>query len=475
MATVAAALTSASPAYGYHRDEMYFRMLPLDWGYVDQPPLTPLLARMFSAIADETWAIHIPATALMALSILVVTLIARELGGDRDAQTLCAWAYGTSLIPLEFARVLLTATVDLVVWPAVLLFMIRAVLRKEPRWWLLAGLVTGLSMYNKLLIAVLLVGIAAAIAAVGPRELFRSRWVWASGAIALLVGLPNLIYQAMHDWPQLTMGEALAEHNASQVRMLLIPVMLVTFGVALAPVWLVGLRELFRSPRWRPVRFVAAALPVVVVLVFIGGSQVYYPLGLMTAFLAAGCVVVAQWVAAGSTRRAWTVIGAVGANAVISVLIALPVVPLNLLGSTPIPTFNQIAQDQVGWPAYVQQVADVRERLPVEERDRAVVIADNYGEAGAIARYGPDHGMDEVYSAQNELYYQARPSESADTAIFVGTSPSQLEPLFGSCSVADWLDNELGVGNQEQGAPITICRRPAGGWTTVWPKLQHYD
>lgn len=475
MFTVAAALTAASPAYGYHRDEMYFRMLPLQWGYVDQPPLTPLLARMFSAIADETWAIHIPATALMCVSVLVVALIARELGGDRDAQTLCAWAYGTSLLPLEFARVLLTATVDLVVWPAIILFTMRAVLRNRPQWWLAVGVLTGVSMYNKLLIALLLIGLAAGIAMVGPRHLLRSRWVWGAAALALAVGAPNLVYQATHDWPQLTMGQALADHNATQTRLLLVPILLITFGLMLLPVWTAGLVELFRAPRWRPVRYVAAAFPVVVALTFVGGSQFYYPLGLMTALLAAGCVVVARWAAAGPVSRAWTVIAAVGCNAVISALIALPVIPLEYLGSTPIPTFNQIAQDQVGWRAYVREVAHVRESLPDAQQADSVIIADNYGEAGAIARYGPEYGMDRVYSAQNELYYQARPPASAHTAIVIGTAPHGTGQVFESCRVAGRLDNGLGVENQEQGVPISICRGPIGGWTTGWPRMQHYD
>lgn len=474
MGMVAAALTSASPAYGYHRDELYFRMLPLEWGYVDQPPFTPLLARMFSAIADETWAIHVPATALMALSILVVALIARELGGGRDAQTLCAWAYGTSLVPLQFARVLVTATVDLVVWPTVILFVIRAARRDQPRWWILAGLVVGLSMYNKLLIALLLIGLVAGIAIAGPRDLLRSRWVWGGGLLALAVGAPNLIYQAMHDWPQLTMGQALAEHNGFETRVLLLPVMLVMFGVALAPVWIIGLRELCSAPQWRRVRFIGAALPVITVLTFLAGSHVYYPLGLMTAILAAGCVVVARWVGEGPVRRAWTVIGGVGANAVISIVIALPVVPLQYLGATPIPTFNQFAQDQVGWPTYVRQIAAVLESLPADRRADAVVVTDNYGEAGAVARYGPPYGIDRVYSAQNELYHLARPPEDAQTAVVVGTDPAELGELFASCRVADRLDNGLGVGNQEQDTPITVCRDPAGGWSTVWPKLQHY-
>ncbi len=475
MVTVATALTIASPAYGYHRDELYFRMLPLQWGYVDQPPLTPLIARVFRSLADETWALHIPATVLMACSIWIVVLITRELGGHRDAQTLCAWAYGTSLLPLEFARVLLTATVDLVVWPVVILFVLRAVLRNRPRWWLAAGLLVGLSMYNKLLIALLIVTLVAGIAVVGPRHLLRSRWCWAAGIIALVVGAPNLVYQATHHWPQSTMANALAFHNATEVRILTVPILLVMFGIPLVPIWVAGIAGLAKRQGWREVRFLAAALPLLLLLVFIGGSQVYYSLGLMTAMLAAGCVLTAEWITNGPRGRLHAVIGCVAINAITSIVIALPVVPLNHLGSTRVPTFNQIAQDQVGWPAYVHDVARARSALSSQEAASAVVIADNYGEAGAIARYGPNHGIDRVYSAQNELYFQARPPTSATTAIVVGTRPIELRRLFASCKVTGHLDNRVSVANQEQGAPISVCRNPVGGWDQAWPAMQHYD
>lgn len=475
MVAVAAALTIASPAYGYHRDELYFRMLPLKWGYVDQPPLTPLIARVFRSLADETWALHIPATLLMACSIGVVALIARELGGGRGAQTLTAWAYGTSLLPLEFARVLLTATVDLVVWPAVILFVLRAVLRNQPRWWLAVGLLVGLSMYNKLLIALLLLTLIAGIAAVGPRHLLRSRWCWSAAIIALVVGAPNLIYQATHHWPQSTMAGALAYHNAVEVRILTVPILTVMFGIPLIPIWIAGIVGFAKRPQWRDVRFVAAAVPFLLVLVFIGGSQFYYSLGLMTAMLAAGCVVTAEWIADGTRGRLHVVVAAVAINAVTSAVIALPIVPLSHLGSTRVPIFNQIAQDQVGWPVYVRQVASVRESLPAHERDSSVVITDNYGEAGAVDRYGPEHGIDRVYSAQNELYFLARPPASARTAIIVGGSSAQLAGLFGSCEIAKRLDNGWGVRNQEQSIAIWVCRNPVGGWEQAWPAMQHYD
>lgn len=475
MLTVGAALTLASPTYGYHRDELYFRMLPLQWGYVDQPPLTPFIARTFSAIADETWALHIPATACMMVSILVVSLIARELGGGRAAQTLCAWAYGTSLLPLEFARVLLTATLDLVIWPLVILFVLRAVLRSHPQWWLAVGVVVGLSMYNKLLIAVLLLGLAGAVAWVGPRWLFVSRWVWGGAALALIIGAPNLIYQATHDWPQLVMGQALAAHNAGQVRLLTVPILLVMLGLPLVPIWGGGLIALTRTPRWRSVRFVGVALPIVLLIVFVGGTQFYYSLGLMSAILAAGCVVTADWMSNGPVSRARWVVGGVAANAAVSLVIALPLVPAEYLRFTLVPAFNQIAQDQLGWPEYVRDVARVRGTLSSNQQAHTVVVADNYGQAGAVDRYGPEHGITEVYSAQNELYYQDRPPETADTAIIIGTPIASIQDLFVSCRVAGRLDNTIGVKNQEQNRPISICENPIGGWASVWPQMQHHD
>lgn len=475
MAAVGAALTLATPAYGYHRDELYFRMLPPQWGYVDQPPLTPWIARTFSQLADETWALHVPATMFMVVSILVVTLIAREVGGGRSAQTLCAWAYGTSLLPLEFARALLTATVDLVVWPLVILFVLRAVLRGQPQWWLAVGLVVGLSTYNKWLIVVLVLAFAASTLLVGPRRLVVSPWVWAGAALAVVISAPNLIYQATNDWPQLAMGDALERNNGDQVRLLTVPILVVMLGVPLVPVWGAGLIALLRDPAWRPIRFVAVALPVVLALVFVGGTQFYYSLGLMTALLAIGCVVVARWMDRGPVHRRHWVIGGVAANAVISMVIALPVVPAQYLQFTPIPAFNQIAQDQLGWPEYVRDVARVRDGLAPEQRSRTVVIADNYGQAGAVARYGPDLGIDEVYSAQNELYRVARPPATADTAVVVGTPLRSLDGLFASCRVEDRLDNTIGVENEEQDRPITVCEGPVGGWERVWPQLQHYD
>src|SRR4029079_11415329 len=51
---VCALLYATLSRYGYHRDELYFRMLPTRWGYVDQPFLTPLLAKVSIHLFGDT-------------------------------------------------------------------------------------------------------------------------------------------------------------------------------------------------------------------------------------------------------------------------------------------------------------------------------------------------------------------------------------------------------------------------------------
>ncbi len=431
-----------------------------------------MLAHGFSALfADATWAIRIPATLATMASIVVVALLTREFGGGRGAQTLSAWGYASASIPLIMGHVLLTSTIDLPVWPAVVLFMVRAERRAQPQWWLAAGAVVGISLYNKLLVAVLLVALAAGLLMVGPRRMLVSRWVLAGTALALAIGSPNLIYQATHGWPQFKMGRALARNNGSDVHILMWPFLIIMLGPPLIAIWIVGLRWLWQHPA---LRFIAAGFPVLLVLVFLMGAQFYYPFGLQVVLFAAGCVPAATWLA---RRRGWRTAMVVGVavNAAVSLLIALPLVPLHVLSDTPIPGINQVARDSVGWPRYVGQIAAVYAHLPVAEQPGTIVYASNYGEAGAVDRYGGQYGLPQVYSGQNALYFVAEPPTAATTVVFVGGQYGDARALFSSCTVEAHLDNGLGVDNEEQGEPIAICRDPIGGWTRAWPKLAHLD
>jgi hypothetical protein len=474
MAVLALVLTVLSNGYGFNRDELYFRMLTPAWGYVDQPPLAPLFARLTAHLSADPAATRIPATVFAAMSVLVVVLITRELGGGRGAQTLCAWAYAFAATPLLFGHVLLTAALDLLVWPLVCLFLIRALLRRQPRWWLLTGLVVGLSTYNKLLVTLLVIALTAGLLISGPRRALLSKWVLGAVVLAVLLALPNLIYQATHSWPQLTMGRALSRQNASSVRITMWPFLLLLLGPPLVPIWVAGLIALWRRPKWRPVRFLTVAFAVVLIETFIAGGQVYYPVGLLVVVFAAGCVPAADFLARSRSWRGVAIV-AIVVNAAVSAVIALPVLPKAALPDSPVPAINPLVGDEIGWPEYVGQVAGVYRQIPVPERGRTVIITSNYGEAGAIVRYGPALGLPRPYSGHNELYFDAHPPQGTSTAVVVGAALHRAQPLFASCTVQARLHSNAGVDNEEQHQPVAVCRQPTQDWTVIWRALQHYD
>jgi hypothetical protein len=471
-ATLAGVLSLGSNGYGFQRDELYFRMLPPAWGYVDQPPLMPLVVRFLAgAVDDEPWAIRLPATLAATLAVFVLVAVIRELGGGRVAQIIGAWGCASTSIVLTFGHVMLTAAFDLLVWPLVCLCVLRAVVRRRPVWWLVAGAVAGASMYNKLVIAMLLVGIAAGLLIAGPRRHLLTGWPILALVTTLAVGAPNLVYQATHGWPQIGMAAALAADNTDEVRAGLPVFLPLLLGPPLLPVLVVGVLAPFRSPELRPARWIPVALVVVVAVTWFGGTQFYYPAPLLLVVFAVGAVRTGSWLA---TRRGWRfgMAVAIAVNGLVAAVISLPVVPVADVGATPLPALNGVLRDSIGWPTYVDQIAAAYASVPPAERATTVVITTNYGQAGAVARYGPDRGLPAVYSGHNGLADLPAPPAAATTAIVLGRE-QLARSLFEDCIPAGRLDNGVGVDNEEQGQPLLICRRPIGGWDAAWPAMRH--
>ena len=127
--------------------------------------------------------------------------------------------------------------------------------------------------------------------------------------------------------------------------------------------------------------------------------------------------------------------------------------------------------ETVGWPRFADTVAGVWASLPAAERERAVVFTGNYGEAGAIDRFGPERGLPRAYSGHNGYAYWDVPPDSATTAVVIGVpEPTRF---FGRCERAATVDNGVGVDNEEQGRTVWVCRDPVRPWSALWPQLRH--
>ncbi|MFL6098766.1 MAG: ArnT family glycosyltransferase [Actinomycetales bacterium] len=460
---VCALLYATLSRYGYHRDELYFRMLPTRWGYVDQPLLTPLLAKVsIHLFGDTVFGLRALAPLFTAAGVVLAALTARELDGSRRAQGLAAWGYASTALPLLGGHYFVTGTIDLTLWAAALLAVTRALLR-DARWWLAAGAILGVAADNKLLVAVLVISLAAGILALGPRSLLRSRHLWGGVVIALVLAAPTLVYQATHQFPQLTMARALHDNNASDVRAQVIPYQVLLIGPPLFVLVVIGFVALLRRTAWRPVRGLAVAAVVALALTFLAGGQIYYAFGLLAFLLAAG------W--ATELGATWLLVVAVALNGAVNAFIALPLLPLSQVSVQA--ALNPTIGDQVGWPTYVATLRAAYERIAAGERGRVVVFTGNYGEAGAVARYGRD--LPPVFSAQNELYYEGPPPQDRDLVLAWTEDFAGLSTRFDDCQRMATMDNGAGVDNEEQGSVVALCRVPSTGWAALWPSLQHYD
>jgi 4-amino-4-deoxy-L-arabinose transferase-like glycosyltransferase len=408
--------------------------------------------------------LRLPSALMLAGLVLLTGALARELGGARRAEAIAAACTALGVVFLFTGHLLSTTTPDLLVWTAVLYLAVRAVRRGDDRLWLLAGLVLGIGLLNKPLPAFLAAGLLAGVVIAGPRALLRNRAVWAGAALAFLIWLPWIVWQARHGWPQVDVSRNIAAggSGSSQPRWALLPFQLLLVSPLLAPVWIAGLVRLFRDPGLRDVRFLGWTWVVLVVVFLVAGGKPYYLAGLLPVLLAAGAQPVAAWLDGGRIRARGVTFGAALAlSAVAAALIALPTLPAADAG--PILAVNGDVGETIGWPELVDTVASVHP-------PGATVFTANYGEAGAIDRYGPQHKLPHAYSGHNGYGYWGPPRDPPGRVVVVGYD--RVPDVFVGCAVAARVHPPGDVDNDENGTPIWTCDGLRGTWADAWPKLK---
>ena len=469
-ATVAVVLVALAGRYGYHRDELYFLAAGehLAWGYADQGPLTPLIARAIAELApDSLTALRVPSALMTAACVLLTGALTRELGGGRRAELIASLCTAVGVIFLGAGHLLSTTTFDLLAWTLVTYLAVRAARRGERRTWLLAGVVLGLGLLNKPLPAFLGLGLLAGVLVAGPRRLVREPWVWAGVAVALALWAPWLIWQAGHGWPQVDVSESIAAggSTSSEPRWALLPFQLLLISPFLAPVWIAGLVRLFRDPALRDVRFLAWAWVALAVVFLATGGKPYYLAGLFPVLLAAGAPAVEAWLDRGRARGAALAAG-VALSALIGGSIALPILPVGDLD--PVLEANEDVGNTIGWPEFAEQVARVRAGAP-----GAVIFTTNYGQAGAIDRFGEAHGLPRAYSGHNAYHDWGPPPDRAGPVIVIGEHDGRDEAFTG-CAPRARIEVPGGLETDELGTPVFACTGTRRPWSELWPGLVRY-
>ena len=467
-------LVVTSNRYGYHRDELYFRVAARHpaWGYDDQPALTPLVGRfsewMFGA---DPRGLRMLSAVAMALVVVLVALIARELGAGAAGQAVAALATAASAAAMAVGHLLSTTTFDVLVWVTLVYVVARILGGGDARQWLLVGLVAGIGLENKQLVILLVVALACGCLLARRWDLARNPWLWSGAGLAFALWLPNLLWQARHGWPQLELADKIGQEDPVGYRVQLLPLQFLLIGPLLAPLWIGGLWWLLRRPEARLYRPLGFAYVVLLVIALVTGGKPYYTMGFLLVLLGAGGVVAESWMRDRRGRKL-ALGAAIAVSAAVAAVITLPLVPVEDVHATPIPDLNEDAIETIGWPTFAATVGRVWSELPQAERSNAVVYASNYGEAGAIARYGRAHGIPRAYSGHNAFWRFGRPPDGAHPIIVVGYHHREaLRGEFRGCVLSARIDNGVALDNEEQGAPIWTCATTTEAWSRLWPRL----
>lgn len=468
-----AGLLAVSSAYGFHGDEMYFVVAGQHpaFGYVDQPPLTPLLSAVSVAILGVSpTAVRVLPALEMGQVIIVIALIARDLGGSRRAQVLAAITAAISGY-LGAGHLDTTTDPDLLAWALDLWLVVKLLAGGDRRLWLVVGPVTGIGLENKDTLLFLGAGLAVGLLVARRWDVVRSPWAWAAVGIALLSWAPNLIWQAANGWPQLTMAQAISGYAADN-RGQFVPLLWLFTGPLLFPVSAAGLVWVLRAKAAAPWRATGIAALVALVLVYLTGGKAYYVIGSVALFMAAGAIVVDRWLARGHARlKAGTYSTAAVLSGALIALLTLPVLPVATFAQSSLPATIPDTANQIGWPQFVATVEGVVAALPADERAHAVILTNDYSEASPLILLGS--GLPPVYSGHNGYWAWGPPPVDRTVVIHVGDwRPADFDRFFSGCQVAATIDNGLGVENGEQGEAVTVCTGLRMPWIVMWPELR---
>lgn len=476
-------LMALSGRYGFHRDELYYLDAGrhLQAGYVAQPVLAPLLARLSLAL----FGLWLPGLRLWAAlaawaTVVVAALIARELGGERRPQLFSAIAVAAAPGLLSVDHQAGPTPQDVLAWAAFAWMVARVGRTGDQRWWVPAGLVLGIGLANKHMVGFFALAVVAGLLLSGGARAVLNRWFLLGALVAGVFTVPDLWWQAGHDWAAIAMTRDLNAENGGLSKLgTWAPGQLEMVSLAVLAVWAAGLLSLWRSrrPVWKALAW--AYLLLFVVFGVTTGAKVYYLFGAYVYLLPAGFVTLDSWLAA-RPRRLWVMGAAFCATTAFSAPVVLPVVPIGDVAWSY--QFNQALGEEVGWPSLVHTVEVVWRSLPAAERAHAVIFTNNYGEAGAINELGRAAGLPPAVSGHDDEWWWGPGNPAATTVLAIAPGPlgvtsyrAYLKKYFRSVRQVATLTNPEGVHNQEWGGHLYLCTRLRRPWGLLWPQLRHYD
>ncbi len=478
--------------FEFHRDELLYFTLGdhLNFGYETVPPFSAFIAYVsgnlfgYSVLSARVF----PALTSGVL-VYLTSLLAKELKGGFRAQLISAIGIsGTTVLVMAYGF-LTPICFDIFFWTLLIFFLVKFINTNSNTYLIFIGLTTGFAILNKYSILFLIIAILLILPFTKHKHIFLNKYLYFSVLISISIVLPNIIWQIVHDFP---VFNHMKELNRTQ----LVNVSWITFSIEqllyLLPFTFIvvpGIVYFLLTKKFREYRFIIVISAVVYTIFIILHGKGYYTAGLFPFFIIAGALFVENII----TNR-------VAFNLVLFLLILLSCILLPL--AIPVSKPNQIIAyydglekithsdilrrdedgnyrklpqlfaDMMGW-AEVVEMADSAYNL-AEDKDKCVIIASNYGLAGAINVIGKAYNLPESLSfcIEYKHWVPKKFKTRIDEVVFVNSFDCnecsgfrEIKAYFEEMHEIGAVKNSLAI---ESDTKIYLFKKPKKDFNIYW-------
>ena len=478
--------------FGYMSDELYFLACAAHpaWGYADLPPLLPWLTWIVThTIGSSLWAIRLYPALAAGATVILTGWLAAEFGGGKRAVVLASLLAFIDPVTFGFGHILSTNALDLPMWLLCVLLLVKIENGASPKLWVLWGATAGVALLHKYTLVFLLVAVLAGVLLTSWRHWLTNKWLWIGLAVLLLIVLPNVIWQARHEFPFLQLQHFNKTHHHNVV---LPPLQFVRAQATLHNhlVWvfaLCGLVFLFLGSM-RRFRALAWTFVAFFLLMFALHGRDYYLAAAYPPMFAAGAVAVERWMTTlWAQRGLYAYVFMAGVLTMLALPSILPIFspaftseycrqmfmkrtePENLGGHTWMPNW---VSEQFGWREPVEMVANYYNALPAEERARTAIFGYFYGQAGAVDHFGPELGLPKAIGGHHSYWLWGPRGYTGESIIFMDAWPEVLKHC---ASVTLVGKPDTPFQRPDEHPEIYHCRGLDFDISEHWEVFRHYD
>lgn len=472
--------------YGLHRDEfLYFdEGQNLAWGFMEVPPFTPFIGALADLLGGSVFAIRLfPALAGTAI-VLLAGFLVKELGGKK-------WAIVFTCLPLVLSVALCWSntlfqpvTFNQLFWFLTAFWLVKIIKTEEKKYWYCLGITIGIGLLTKYSIVFYLIALLVAVLMTRHRKLFTTKYPYLAMVIALLIALPNILWQINHNFPVLAHMETLSQNQLVHINWGQYLNSQLTFHFASSVVWIAGLVALFKVEQLKNYRFLGIALILTVLLIGALSGKSYYTAGAFLILFPFGGLFLENLI-----QKPWiryTSIAAFIALVLLFLPFSLPLLKMDKMlqycafmkdklgmdaelrwEDGKYYALPQDMADMNGWEEMAQKVAQLYHSLPPERQKTCLLYGGAYAHAGSINYYRHKYNLPKVYSFNSSYIIWAPTEVQFDNQIMIDDTPQTSSNWFQHMVLVDSIQDpyarEKGYIYYRDSAKIDVV----GAWREV--------